>query len=391
MSDPGSGSDADNSDDLATDIVGVEQYAFTVPPKKDFLPWHRPRKQFVRNDQWRYQISVLLDEIQSEGTLTYFGLPGVDLLDLRFFGSTICEPRNLKLRFLGFNNGADPKSEEQTELNISLDEISKSASFDPQSEIIPDDIRELVNEESIAWQKTFELSPYDVVNLDLCDGFGAQAPGQINETYYNAVSKLLTVQMRKKSPWLLLLTTRVGKEHVHAETLTRLSNLYNTNLMKCAPFRKASAETFKIGDREALQKAKQQSAGIQSVFLVGLCKWLLHFGVAQNPPSIMAVKSVLGYRVKKGVEVEDMISIALRFDPTHGPIKDPSNLASIKPTKLDECDLATDALKKVAKLFDVDAYLSSEKSIRDEMIEAMCGLLESARYDVDEYRKWIET
>jgi hypothetical protein len=82
-----------------------------------------------------------------------------------------------------------------------------------------------------------------------------------------------------------------------------------------------------------------------------------------------------------------MVSIAIRFDPTHGPIKDPSNLASISPVQLDECELATHALKKVGGLIDVDEYLASETTIKDEMVEAMCGLLESARYDVDEYRK----
>lgn len=378
-----------NPDDLAADIVGIEEYDFSVvPPKKQFLPWHRPRKQFVRNDQWGVFIAELLDEVKPE-TLTYFGLPGVDLLDIRFFGNEICEPRRLKLRFLGFNSSADPESNEQAELNISLDEISKSASFDPQSAIIPDDLRQLVNEDSIAWQKTFELGPYDVVNLDLCDGFGAQEPGEINETYYNAVSKLLAVQMRKKSPWLLLLTTRVGKGHIHAETLERLSNLYNSNLRKCAPFRKASAETFNISDPETLQKAKRDNAGLQSIFLVGICKWLLHFSAAQNPPSKMVVKSLLGYRVQKNSKIEDMISIAIRFDPTHGPLKDPSKLATIKAAKIDECEEATNILKKVSKLFDVDDYLSSQTAIRDEMIDAMCRLLDSARYDITAYRKWV--
>src|SRR5205085_920424 len=111
--------------------------------------------------------------------------------------------RSIKLRFLGFNNSAHPESAEQAELNISLHEISKSVFYDPQSEIVPDDFQQLVNESSIAWQKTFGLGPYDVLNLDLCDGFGARPPGRLNETYYNALSKLLAVQARRKSPWLL--------------------------------------------------------------------------------------------------------------------------------------------------------------------------------------------
>lgn len=392
MSPPrGSGHQEGGEDDLTSDLVGVKEYAVVVPPKKQFLPWHKARKQFVRNDQWCYYIGQLLDEAKmADNVLTYFGLPGVDLLDLRYFSSKICVPRSLKLRFLAFNDAADPHSGDQGELNISLDELSKLATFDPMSEILPDDFRQLVDDDSIAWQKTLELGPYDVINLDLCDGFGAQASGQINETYYNAISKLLAVQARKKTPWLLLLTTRVGREHVHANTFDRLSTLYGNNLNGCPEFKRASATSFQITDGPALRKAKESPVGLQRVFLVGLCKWLLKFGVEQRPPSKMAVKNVLGYRVLPAAKTEDMVSLAIRFDPMHGALEDVAQLASAKPIKLDECDLATEALKKVKALRNVDDYLATQVSVKNEMIEAMCNLLEAARYDVDEYRRWVE-
>ncbi len=393
MKKPGSEStnDASESGDLADGIVGNADYSFTVPAKKQFLPWHKPRKQFIRHEQWAHHIGKMIDEINDGSPITYFGLPGVDLLDLRYFGSAVCAPRSLKLRFLGFNDAADPLSGDQAELNISLDELSKSDLIDPKSMIIPDDFRQLVNEESIAWQKTFEFSPYDVVNLDLCDGFGAKAAGGLNETYYNAVSKLLAVQARKKTPWLMLLTTRVGKEHIHADTLNRLSALYANNLDKCPGFKEASAKWFKINSGQSLHNAKLRNFGLQKVFLVGICKWFLQFAVGQNPPSKMEVKAIHGYRVVKDSEMEDMVSIAIRFDPLHGPIEDPIKLAGAEPAKIDECDLATAALKRVSNLLDVDEYLSSASDVRDEMVEAMCVLLDAARYDADEYRQWAKT
>ena len=182
------------SDDLSDDIVGAENYEYAAPAKKPFLPWHRPRKQFVRNDQWLYYINQLIRERKgTDKRLTYFGLPGVDLLDIRYFCSAACEPNDIKLRFLGFEKDARPTSDGQFEFNISYDEVSKTPSFDPEFEIIPDDFRELVNEDLIAWQKTLEYGPYDVVNLDLCDGVGSNPPDEINETYYNAISKLITI------------------------------------------------------------------------------------------------------------------------------------------------------------------------------------------------------
>src|ERR1700676_2295882 len=93
----------ENDDDYTADLVAVEEYDYALPSKKTFRPWHRPRKQFIRNDQWCHFTKVLIEEIQiSDGSLTYFGLPGVDLLDLRCFSANVCEPKALKLRFLGF-------------------------------------------------------------------------------------------------------------------------------------------------------------------------------------------------------------------------------------------------------------------------------------------------
>lgn len=101
----------------------------------------------------------------------------------------------------------------------------------------------------------------------------------------------------------------------------------------------------------------------------------------------MDVKNVVGYRVKPGSEIEDMVSIAIRFNPTQGPIKDPANLAALPPLELDECGLATTALRRISSMLDVDDYLASQDDIRQEVTEAMRRLLETARYDGEEYRK----
>ena len=386
------GEAAIESDDLTTDIVGITNYSYSDRPEKEFKPWHRPRKQFVRHEQWFYYINELVTEHKpSDETLTYFGLPGVDLLDIRYFGTKVCEPQNLKLRFLGFDKEADPEGEQQAEFNISFDEISKTASFDPQSEIIAYDVRDLVDESSIAWQKTLDFGPYDVVNLDLCDGITKEPSGKDNETYYNAISKLLAVQVRRKSPWLLFLTTRVGKDHIHSSTLERFCDLYDSNLRSCTAFNDISRKKFSIANKSELVAATENGRGLQRITLVGLCKWFLGFSLRQVPPTLMEVKSLLGYRVNKGAEVEDMVSMAIRFNPTHAALPDANKLASTKATPPAECELATVAAKRVNGMIDVDEYLSSQKIVRDEMIESMCSLLETARYDIEKYKAWIAT
>src|SRR4029077_4445676 len=153
----------------ADDIVPINSYEAPLPePKRTFLPWHSPRKQFVRQYQWCKQISQMLNDAPlGSRTLRYLGLPGVDLLDLRYFHEQLCVKRGINLRFLGFNRAAQPKSKSQTELNISLDEVRRLSHVDQMSDVIGDDFVGIANTNSLAWEKACTLGPYNVINLDL--------------------------------------------------------------------------------------------------------------------------------------------------------------------------------------------------------------------------------
>lgn len=376
--------------ELSEGIFGTKTYEAVVPAARDFLPWHRPRKQFVRHFQWCEQIGELLEGVQPDGnTLRYLGLPGIDLLDLRYFHSELCEARDLQLRFLGLNNQSGSEGKQQTDLNTSLDEVRKLAKVDPQSDVILDDFSSLANADSIAWQKTRELGPYDVVNLDLCDGFGKDDPGSLSNNNYDAVARLMSLQSRHKNPWLLLLTTRAGKDHVHAEVLKKLVDQYCDNLSTCDSFKKASSDKFNIEDDSALQEALKNGAGLLAVFIIGICKWLLLLGVTQRPPTKMEVKSVLGYKIEKSADHEDLISVALRFEPMLIPTADIGGLSSTITENPDECALSTKALKRVAKRKNADDILADDSKLNEKMIEETISLLKLARYEVSKYREWL--
>ena len=381
---------ANDDEELADDIFGTEAYEAPKPQKKNFSPWHKPRKQFVRQFQWCEQIEALLGEMRPEGNvLKYLGLPGDDLLDLRYFYSKVCEPKQMRLRFLGFNRSADPKSSAQTELNISLDEVRKLSGIDHLSDIIWDDFRLVANDSSKAWHRAKDLGPYDIINLDLCDGFGKHEPGVLDDTYYRAVSRLLSLQARNKNPWLLFLTTRAGKRHVHVDLLQRLLDKYVQNLASCPSFKAASTETFAIADEVALKVAADTPDGHLAVLLVGLCKWLLGLAVTQQPPSRVEVKSVIGYRIFAGAPHDDLISLALRFEPTFDPVGDPMGIANHPVVLPSECELAAEALKQVGQRNCADEILSSNPELQDQMVAAMADLLKLARYDITAYHQWL--
>lgn len=384
---------APNEEEHADDIVEMVVYEAPMPTAaKEFLPWHRPRKQYVRHHQWCYEIIRMIAATPpAGGILKYLGLPGIDLLDLRHFHSEVCNAQNVELRFLGFNSSARPDSRAQTELNISLDEVLRLPRVNPMSEVIGDNFARVANQDSLAFRKARQLGPYDVINLDLCDGFGAQAPGTIDNSYYDAVRSLLALQSRTMNPWLLLLTTRADKPNINDQVLQALLGKYIANLTQCAPFREASRDRFGIETAEAVAAAAETPEGLLPVFLTGLCKWFVALALEHQPPTSVELCSAFGYRVEKGVEHEDLISLALKFTPMFIPVGDPLGLANQPVAAPDEGVLATRALKRVAKRIDADKKLTDDAAMRQSMIDATAHLLGLARYDVEAYKIWLQT
>jgi len=383
-------SDQPPEEDLTAGIFASNLYRASRPAKKVFLPWHLPRKHFVRVKQWQLQIEKLLDEAPPEDkTLRYLGLPGDDLLDLRFFHQTICAPRRLTLRFLGFNQGAAPRDDAQTEADLSLDEVKKLSGIDPASNVVWDDICKIYKTDSVAFERAQDLGPYDVVNLDLCDGFGKHAPGAHDATHYNAVARLLAMQARRQRAWLLLLTTRAGRQHIHADMVDRVKNKYASNLTGCADFREESNDRFSISDAHSLNEAIATSGGLLTVYLVGLCKWLLGLAITQNPPTDVEVKSVIGYTVESGAGSLDLVSLAIRFQPLTTTTDDPMGLANLGGQAVHECQLATAALKRLDKRVDADLVLAEDAALAGKLTAAMADLLTLARYDPDAYLHWV--
>jgi hypothetical protein len=384
--------DSKDDEGLSADIFGTTVYEPSRPPKKDFLPWHRPRKQFVRERQWLRFIQELLDEVvPMDGIVKYLGLPGVDLLDVRFIHREVCQPRNLGLRFLGFNSEIVRDSSARSELNISLDEVRKLPRVDHLSDVIPDDFRTVATKESLGWKRTEQAGPFDIVNLDLCDGIGSQNPMAARPTHYDAIWRLLALQARQKTDWLLLITTRAGRAHTDADALAKLMAGLSRNLVECDEFRSRCDTLFQVTDSESLECSCQNDLALVEFFLVGLCKWIVGSGIRQQPPSIVNVQSTIGYKVYGKAKHHDLVSIALRFKPSVEAGSDPAGLGRGLLQQPDECELAVSALGKTHERIDADKTLANDPELRRSLIASTSELLLVARYDTEAYKTWVET
>lgn len=383
--------DLEVTESFSDGIFEAETYEAQKPTKRDFLAWHKPRKQFVRHHQWCDQICRLLDDSPPEdGTLRYLGLPAADLLDLRYFHSQICEKKNVDLRFLGFNRGAQPRTDESIELNISLDEVRHLEKVDASSSVISDDFCKLADLESVAWNRTEATGPYDVINLDLCDGFAKGEPFTAEETMYGALNSLLSLQAKRKAPWLLLLTTRTTEEDIHDKVYKILLDTYLQNLTQCPSFQEESEKFYGISDDSTLSKALSVPNTHLDVFLISLCKWMQTIAMDQGATfQKIEVKSTIGYRVHEGAPHDDLVSMAIKFVPVLCGSKDRTGLSQVKITVPSECDSSVKILKRVKCRKSADEILANDQTLHDEMVNSSASLLALARYDIDAYREWV--
>src|SRR6185436_18738785 len=95
-----------DSGDLAEDVIPPLAPPPTVLRKFKPAPWHRPRKQYIREHQWNREIIKQIIERrpdkQSETLIRVFGLPSSEYLDLLSMKG-LCDEHQQKVMYLGFD------------------------------------------------------------------------------------------------------------------------------------------------------------------------------------------------------------------------------------------------------------------------------------------------
>jgi len=377
-------------DEFTDDLGGAYPYEPTPPVKKDFKPWHKPRKQYVRERQWTDLINDLVTQYNPIGnTIKYLSLPGDDLLDLRYLHDNVCVPKELKIKYLGFNKGQNPGPDHDASLEVSRNEINNLPFVDEQSKLLPDDIVRISGSTSVAYTESRDMAPFDIINIDLCDSIAKEDVEEFEENHYNTINTLMALQAYRKDPWLLLITTRTNERKVNPKVFEILKKIYLDNLNSCQGFRQKSSSTISVDGKDALDGYCTNSAGFSNVFLIGLSKWIQGLCVSQVPQKEVEIKSIMGYKVWPKASAPDMISIALQIIPTATLVSDRSGLSTQKPSYVDECAKAISMLDQLSSQIDVDNLLLADEELRKSMANDTTQLLKQARYDVDGYDAWL--
>ena len=373
-----------NHDDLVAGIFGDAEYVRPQTEPKEFKPWHTPRKQFVRREQLSALLLRLYEKRKPEDPLRYLGLPGTDLIDLRYLHEQLCRASDRPLCFLGFNTEAQPGNAAHVQLSVSLDEVRRLPNVDAQSNVIHDDFRRIGNPNSIAWSRTRQLGPFDVVNIDLCDGLGSDAP-QNDESVYKALDRLMALQARNSHPWLLLIATRIGQGMFDADAEEQIIDRFRENVANCDGFAEACDELLE-SDVETIDPSTCSEADLLILMVAAIGKWLSAL-VQAHGRSRVELASTQGYRVNPAADREDLVSLAIRVEPIIAA--SPNALSPTVPVPEDECTTAKAILKRSASRRDVDTILEQQPELREELIDETRRLLADARYPIDDYLAWL--
>ncbi len=371
-----------------------------VSNKTAFKPWHKPRKQWCRYNQWIKGVNgivpVLIQAKESE--FRYLGLPGDDLLDLRLLAHN-CSKRGLKLKYLGFNS-IKTKSVQNDDLTLSESELHKTGNISSESKVITEPLESLSRTDSSAFANSKSFNGFHMINFDLCNSIAANGPDYNGDTYFKALANIIEMQIgRMKTDWLFFLTTHVSKESVVKGTMQQLLKAVYDNISTHVDFENRFIEILNL-NKDQIKAAVETPENLTDVeymdlFALGFSKWILK--LCTKALEFWKVELLESCNYRSGHEDElskptpNMLSIGIKFSYCPPKVNDSYNLAASNPTDAhNEAVLALAILDELNRIFNLDNYLSKNSKVLKELIDHSADLLASARYDRDAYLKWVE-
>lgn len=405
-----------NSSDLSDDIVPDEpKHSILI---REFAPWHKVRKEFIRQNQWnkfvvRYAVRYLQHDLQEVSAvdewsadevveipdsikiarpLTCLVIPGDDLLDIRsLHRDTECIQCYIK--YLGFNY-RQGSNQQNTRVHIAHNDVTSSRRVSTDSIVLPDLFQMVAKQNSQAYSYLKRIGPFHVVNLDLCDSLFPNVDGNI-QGYFNALHAISAYQMKEMAaPWLLFITTEVAPKEVDTEQFNRLCQPTKTN-MRHPDFQHALSRmlpTDQLKSDAPLDFTTFTEKQLIDLFGVALGKALLSFCSSAGETWKMEMLRSHIYSLSREKSVS-MLSLAFQFTPIARPPQDATGISTLNlpsPSPFNEAELATKLVSSVASITDIDEVLDTDLDLKQSILESSADLLELAGYDREAYLRWVQ-
>lgn len=384
--------DFDNDENIGQSVLPVDVEEMAVPiPLKELQPWHRPRKQYVRERQWKACASHLIDRLRvtnaqsiRDGKLKYLTLPGIDHFDVEVIGEA-ARSRGLSLEATGFLSEAEKESV-RARSEVRADSLIKNGVMEDTSITFPYRFENIASRNGQAYREVKDRAPFHIVNIDACGSIApptAQQPSRI----INALFSLIELQFQRMAdPWCLFLTTDARLENVSPDVMEAMTRAIRTNAANSVPFRDGATNALGIEGEDlenALVNANSNPRRFLNKFSLGLTKWLLHNANAQG----WDLKSKMFFCYSTRLAEEDDASMpCLAFEFKKQPVVMEDLFGAVHnpaPQDNNEADYSIIALNRVQEMTNLDEYLFRNADVMTEFAVKQRQLLVGAGYTAE--------
>ena len=381
---------------IADDVLPAEIDEPAVPVELDrLLPWHRPRKQLVRENQWiRLSRQLIKGErgrsrpsVQNrvETEVRYLTLPGIDYIDVRQLAD-VCREFDCSLTTTGFHPG------EERNPRVARAKLREKALIDAghishRSHTFARRFEDISDTGSDAYRDIKRRLPFDIVNVDAC-GPLAPSPAGHARRLVEAVYRMVELQFQfMTGRWLLFVTTDVRRESIARQTLDKFRSVIFKNADTNDNFRHVAGLLFGAGAvdiRAAVQAASERTDLVfLKLFSLGLAKWLLH--LAREKMWDMETHDSYCYSTRPENDARpSMACLAFEFLPPAPGLEDPFAVVRVPPAPSPERgDTSVRAAEKVRDMADADERIASDSELRRRMTQILRECLEEAGYGAE--------
>ena len=378
---------------IANDVLPAEIDEPAVPVELDrLLPWHRPRKQLVREDQWIRLSRQLIKEERvrlgpsaqdrAESEIRYLTLPGIDYIDVRQLAD-VCHELDCCLTSTGFHSGKEQNSR-VARAKLREKSLIDAGHISRHSYTFPRRFEDISTTNSDAYRDVKRRGPFHIVNIDAC---GSLAPPTAKHArrLIEAVFRMVELQFEiMTGRWLLFVTTDVRPGSVSEETLSGFCEAIYKNADANDGFRLEAVRLLKPGAvdiRAAAQSASKEAGFVfLKLFSLGLAKWLLHLARKKNR-EMRTHDSYCYSTTPKDDHRPSMACLAFEFLAPPPGLEDPFGVSRAQPARNpDPGDTSVRAAEKVRDMVDADERIAADDDLHSRMTQNLRKCLNEAGY-----------
>lgn len=376
-----------------TGVLPPDVLDLAVPVELDELqPWHRPRKQFVREQQWVYFARRLIQrERDSPGLVVppqglpdvrYMTLPGTDYLDVRLLAD-VCSDLDCSLTSTGFLSGGEGNPH-IARAKVREASLVRTGLITDASHTFRERVEEITPLTGPVYQLLGRRGPFHIINLDAC-GSMAGPNAEHSRRLIEAIHRILEFQFNnKRGRWLLFLTSDARPDSIEATTLCRLCDAVIDNARDDAEFQQRLVQLFGRQDApvDTIVRRARESSGhtFLTIFALSLAKWFVHFADSKN----WDTKTHTAYCYSTTHSDSDpptLVSLAFEFSPRQVGLKDRFRVSRAEPAEARRLqNTSVRAIDKISDMTNLDDRMRACHALRERLRARTKDLLTEAGY-----------